>query len=158
MKGRIADGKIGDVRIITGSYQQDWLLYDTDYSWRLEPDMAGNSCAIADIGSHWMDAVQHVTGHRITEVMADLKTVIPVRKKPKQQVETFSDNLQNMKRLRFRTRNTARLCSIPTRAQREFIMFRSLRQDTDVTSILKSTVQRHRSDGIRKKMTVCGWD
>jgi len=54
--------------------------------------MAGNSCAIADIGSHWMDAVQHVTGHRITEVMADLKTVIPVRKKPKQQVETFSDN------------------------------------------------------------------
>ncbi|MBE7024417.1 MAG: Gfo/Idh/MocA family oxidoreductase [Ruminococcaceae bacterium] len=92
MKGRIADGKIGDVRIITGSYQQDWLLYDTDYSWRLEPDMAGNSCAIADIGSHWMDAVQHVTGHRITEVMADLKTVIPVRKKPKQQVETFSDN------------------------------------------------------------------
>lgn len=92
MKDRIAEEKIGEVRIITGSYQQDWLLYDTDYSWRLEPDMAGESCAIADIGSHWMDAVQHVTGHRITEVMADLKTIIPVRKKPKQQVETFSNN------------------------------------------------------------------
>ncbi len=92
-KNRIADGKIGDVRIMTGSYQQDWLLYDTDYSWRLEPEMAGNSCAIADIGSHWMDIVQHVTGHRITEVMADVKTVIPVRKKPKKQTETFTSNV-----------------------------------------------------------------
>ena len=92
-KNRISDGKIGDVRVITGSYQQDWLLYDTDYSWRLEPEVSGISCAIADIGSHWMDAVQHVTGHRITEVMADLKTVIPVRKKPKKQTETFTSNV-----------------------------------------------------------------
>lgn len=92
-KCRIKDGKIGDVRVITGSYQQDWLLYDTDYSWRLEAEVAGNSCAIADIGSHWMDAVSHVTGHRITEVMADLRTVIPVRKKPKKQTETFTSNV-----------------------------------------------------------------
>ena len=92
-KNRISDGAIGDVRVITGSYQQDWLLYDTDYSWRLEPEVAGISCAIADIGSHWMDAIQHVTGHTITEVMADVKTVIPVRKKPKQQTETFTSNV-----------------------------------------------------------------
>jgi len=92
MRCRIADGKIGDVRIMTGSYQQDWLLYDTDYSWRLEPEVSGDSCAIADIGSHWMDAVQHVTGHKIIEVMADLKTMIPVRKKPKRQVETFTNH------------------------------------------------------------------
>ncbi|MBR5508258.1 MAG: Gfo/Idh/MocA family oxidoreductase [Clostridia bacterium] len=92
MRNRILDGKIGDVRIITGSYQQDWLLYDTDYSWRLEPEVSGNSCAIADIGSHWMDSVQHVTGHKIIEVMADLKTMIPIRKKPKKQVGTFSNN------------------------------------------------------------------
>lgn len=90
MKSRIGAGKIGEVRLMTGSYQQDWLLYDTDYSWRLEPEVAGESCCIADIGSHWMDAVQHVTGHRIVEVMADLKTVIPVRKKPKKQTETFT--------------------------------------------------------------------
>ena len=90
---RIADGGIGEIRVISGSYQQDWLLYDTDYSWRLEPEVAGISCAIADIGSHWMDAVQHVTGHKITEVMADLKTVIPVRKKPKKQTETFTSNV-----------------------------------------------------------------
>lgn len=92
-KSRIDDGEIGDVRIITGSYQQDWLLYDTDYSWRLEPEVSGNSCAIADIGSHWMDVIQHVTGHKITEVMADIKTVIPIRKKPKKQTETFTSNV-----------------------------------------------------------------
>ncbi len=92
-KARIARGELGDIRIFSGSYLQDWLLYDTDYSWRLEPEVSGNSCAIADIGSHWMDIVQHVTGHKIVEVMADLDTVIPVRKKPTKQVETFSNNV-----------------------------------------------------------------
>lgn len=89
MRGRIQKGEIGDVRIISGKYLQDWLLYDTDYSWRLEPEVAGNSCCIADIGSHLMDLVQHVTGHKITKVMADLVTVIPVRKKPRNQTQTF---------------------------------------------------------------------
>ena len=92
-RAKIAKGEIGQVNIATGSYQQDWLLYDTDYSWRLEPEVAGGSCAIADIGSHWMDAFQHVTGHKIVEVMADLRTVIPVRKKPKKQTETFTSNV-----------------------------------------------------------------
>ena len=92
-KNRIKSGEFGDVRVISGSYQQDWLLYDTDYSWRLEPEVSGISCAIADIGSHLMDAVQHVTGHRITEVMADLKTVIPVRRKPTKQTETFTSSV-----------------------------------------------------------------
>lgn len=90
---KIEKGELGNINIATGSYQQDWLLYDTDYSWRLEPEVSGNSCAIADIGSHWMDIVQHITGHKITEVMADLKTVIPVRKKPKSQTETFTSNV-----------------------------------------------------------------
>lgn len=92
-KHKIDSGEIGNVNIATGSYQQDWLLYDTDYSWRLEPEVAGKSCAVADIGSHWMDIVQHITGHKIVEVMADLKTVIPVRKKPKKQTETFTSNV-----------------------------------------------------------------
>ena len=91
MRSRIRDGKIGKIRIATGMYQQDWLLKDTDYSWRLEPDIAGPSCAIADIGSHWMDIYQHVTGDRINRVMADLATVIPVRKKPKKLSETFTN-------------------------------------------------------------------
>ena len=94
MRSRIKNGELGDVRIITGQYQQDWLMYDTDYSWRLEPEVAGNSCAVADIGSHWMDIIQHITGHKITAVMGDLVTVIPVRKKPAQQNETFRDTIE----------------------------------------------------------------
>ena len=90
MRQRIKRGDIGSVTLVHGSYLQDWLLYDTDYNWRLEPEICGISRCIADIGSHWMDAVQHVTGARIVEVCADLVTVIPVRKKPKTQVETFS--------------------------------------------------------------------
>lgn len=90
MRRRIAAGRIGRVTLVHGSYLQDWLLYPTDYNWRLEPEACGPSRCVADIGSHWMDAVQHVTGARIVEVCADLVTVIPVRKKPKTQVETFS--------------------------------------------------------------------
>ena len=93
MRCRIQNGEIGDVRIISGNYLQDWLLYDTDYSWRLEPEIAGNSCCVADIGSHLMDLVQHVTGHKITKVMADLVTMIPVRKKPLKQTETFTSSV-----------------------------------------------------------------
>ena len=91
IKARIARGELGDVRIITGQYQQDWLMYDTDYSWRLEPEVSGPSCPVADIGSHWMDIVQHITGHKIVSVCGDLVTVIPTRKKPKNQQETFKD-------------------------------------------------------------------
>lgn len=93
MRTRIKNGEAGDIRIITGSYEQDWLMYDTDYSWRLEPKISGNSCSIADIGSHWMDIIQHVTGHRIVSVMGDVVTVIPTRKKPVKQQETFKDGV-----------------------------------------------------------------
>jgi predicted dehydrogenase len=92
MKNRIAKGDIGRVRLVHGSYLQDWLLYETDYNWRIEAEISGPSRCIADIGSHWMDAVQTVTASKITEVCADLVTVIPVRKKSKTVVETFSVN------------------------------------------------------------------
>jgi predicted dehydrogenase len=90
MRGKVARGEIGEVRLVHGSYLQDWLLYDTDYNWRVEPEICGPSRCVADIGSHWMDAAQHITGGRIAEVCADLATVLPVRKKPSAQVETFS--------------------------------------------------------------------
>lgn len=85
----LRDGRAGEVRLVHGSYLQDWLLFDTDYNWRLEPAVGGQSRAVADIGSHWCDLIQHVTGLKIVEVMADLSTVIPVRKKPKKTIETF---------------------------------------------------------------------
>lgn len=92
MKNRIANGDIGIPKLVSGSYLQDWLLYDTDYNWRIEPEICGPSRCVADIGSHWMDCVQTVAGARITEVCADLAIVLPIRKKPKGQVETFSVN------------------------------------------------------------------
>ena len=90
MKNKVRNGEIGQPKLVHGSYLQDWLLFDTDYNWRIEPEICGPSRCIADIGTHWMDAVQTVTGSRITEVIADLVTTIPVRKKPTGQVETFS--------------------------------------------------------------------
>ncbi len=89
---RIAAGQTGAVHLVTGGYFQDWLLEPTDYNWRLETDVNGPSRAMADIGSHWCDTVQHVTGLRITEVLADLKTVHPVRQKPAKASGTFSSS------------------------------------------------------------------
>ena len=75
-------GDLGKPNFLVGYYLQDWLIKDTDYSWRLEPDKGGASSAVADIGSHWCDLVQHVTGLRIESVLADLATVVPIRYKP----------------------------------------------------------------------------
>lgn len=88
MRERVASGSLGEIRLITGSYLQDWLLYDTDWNWRLENQ--GQLRAVDDIGSHWLDAVTYITGHHITEVMAELTTFIPIRKKPIGSVQTFA--------------------------------------------------------------------
>jgi predicted dehydrogenase len=85
-----ARGDIGTPHFLIGHYLQDWLLKDTDYSWRLEPDKGGASSALGDIGSHWCDLAQHVSGLRITDVLGDITTVIPTRKKPKGSREAFA--------------------------------------------------------------------
>lgn len=90
MKAMREHGDLGDVFSVIGSYLQDWLFYDTDYNWRLEPDKSGDSRAIADIGSHLMDCVEYITGLKTTAVMADFNTVHQVRKKPLKPVETYS--------------------------------------------------------------------
>jgi predicted dehydrogenase len=86
----IARGDIGKPHFLVGHYLQDWLLKDTDYSWRLEPDKGGASSALGDIGSHWCDLAQHISGLRITEVLGDITTVIPKRKKPRGSREAFA--------------------------------------------------------------------
>ena len=88
--GLVREGGIGDVRLVTGRYFQDWLLYDTDWNWRLEPERGGALRAVGDIGSHWLDLTTFLTGHRVQAVMADLTTFIPVRHRPTGPVETFS--------------------------------------------------------------------
>src|SRR5436190_16538150 len=87
---RVARGELGAVHQVTGSYLQDWLLLDTDWNWRLDPAEGGELRAVGDIGSHWIDLLQYVTGRRVESVVADLKTVIPVRQVPTGPVETFA--------------------------------------------------------------------
>jgi predicted dehydrogenase len=86
----VAGGGLGDVRFVTGHYFQDWLLFDTDWNWRLEPDKGGNLRAVGDIGSHWIDLTQFLTGQRIVAVMADMATFVGLRHEPRGPVETFS--------------------------------------------------------------------
>jgi len=89
-RNMIARGDIGKPHFLVGQYLQDWLLKDTDYSWRLEPDKGGASSALGDIGSHWCDLAQHMSGLRITHVLGDITTVIPKRKKPLGSREAFA--------------------------------------------------------------------
>jgi predicted dehydrogenase len=89
-RARVQAGEIGDVRLISGGYLQDWLLYDTDWNWRLDPSEGGSLRAVGDIGSHWIDLVTFITGRHVEAVMADLTTFIPVRKQPTGPVETFT--------------------------------------------------------------------
>jgi predicted dehydrogenase len=86
----IVAGDIGPVHFVHGQYLQDWLLEETDFSWRLEPEKGGASSAIGDIGSHWCDLVQHVIGQRIVEVLAELATAVPSRLKPSSSTEAFA--------------------------------------------------------------------
>ncbi|HYN48268.1 MAG TPA: Gfo/Idh/MocA family oxidoreductase [Candidatus Nanopelagicales bacterium] len=86
----VRDGELGEVRLVTGHYFQDWLLLDTDWNWRLDPAEGGSLRAVGDIGSHWLDLVATVTGQRVVEVMADLATFVKVRQQPAGPVETFS--------------------------------------------------------------------
>jgi predicted dehydrogenase len=90
MRARIARGDIGKLLSVTGSYTQDWLLLPTDYNWRVEPDGATNLRAVADVGTHWMDLAQFVTGLKIERVLADLATFHPERRKPLGGSETFT--------------------------------------------------------------------
>ncbi len=93
VKAMIESGELGEILAVNGSYQQDWLFYETDYNWRLEPEYSGDSRAIADIGSHWLDSVEFMTGLKVEKVCADFATFHPIRKKPLKPLETYSGKL-----------------------------------------------------------------
>lgn len=90
MRALCQAGELGEILIVQGSYCQDWLLYPTDWNWRVDPAVGGPSRALADIGSHWCDMAEHVTGLRITRLCADLKTFHATRQRPLQAAETFA--------------------------------------------------------------------
>jgi len=86
-------GELGEILVVQGTYSQDWLLYDTDWNWRADSKVSGPSRCMADIGSHWFDLAEHLTGLRVTSLCADLQTFHRTRKKPKHSVETFANKL-----------------------------------------------------------------
>ena len=79
-------GELGEIRLVQGTYFQDWLFYDTDWNWRIE---SGKSRTFADIGTHWCDLAEYITGLRITSLCANMETFIKTRKKPTHPMETF---------------------------------------------------------------------
>lgn len=92
LKQMVKNGEFGDIHAVYGEFAQDWLLLDTDYNWRVEASESGRTRAVSDIGSHWIDLMENITGLRITEVCADFKILHETRKKPKSVVETFIES------------------------------------------------------------------
>lgn len=90
LRERVQAGSLGPVSHVTGSYLQDWLLYDTDFNWRVLAADGGDLRAVADIGTHWVDTVCFATGLEVEAVFADLSTVHPIRHRPTGGSETFS--------------------------------------------------------------------
>jgi predicted dehydrogenase len=90
-RARVHGGFVGDVRLIHGHYLQDWLSEPGDNNWRVDPQQGGASRAFADIGSHWCDLVEWVSGHRISELIAEKQTVLPVRYGSGRETFTGSD-------------------------------------------------------------------
>jgi len=89
-RAMIARGEVGPAVFVHGCYLQDWLTDERTYSWRLDPKLGGASSALGDIGSHWCDLAEHVTGARITSVLADLHTAVPVREPPAAATRAFA--------------------------------------------------------------------
>ena len=94
-RARAAAGDLGEIRIVHGEYCQDWLFLPSDWNWRLEPERGGTPRVVADIGTHWMDAVTWLTGLEIRSVCADFATFLPTRYRPQRQVETFAGKLSS---------------------------------------------------------------
>jgi len=75
--------------LVQGTYLQDWLLEEDDWNWRLEPERAGAARALGDIGSHWIDLIQHVTGRRIVRVCGRTGRLHETRRRPAERTLTF---------------------------------------------------------------------
>jgi predicted dehydrogenase len=89
-RSMIANGETGGASFVHGHYLQDWMTDPNVYSWRSDPAKGGASSALGDIGSHWCDLAEHVSGMKIDSVLADLTTVVPVRFSSGGSAEAFS--------------------------------------------------------------------
>jgi len=74
MRAEIADGALGEITILHGRYLCDDLLFPAS-GWRVDPKRSGPSYVVADLGTHWLDAAEHVTGLTVTEVRAEFRSI-----------------------------------------------------------------------------------
>ena len=95
IKRMVINGDLGEIISVHGGYVQDWLLLETDFNWRINSKESGQTRAVADIGSHWIDTVEYVTQLKVTEVFAEFLTYHKKRKKFLKPVETFSKAQEN---------------------------------------------------------------
>ena len=103
----IRSGHLGRLRLVHGGYLQDWLSDASDYNWRLDSAAGGTSRAFADIGTHWFDTVEFMAGARVTALMADLATLIPVRHRPLRSAAAFSAGSGGTEAVRIDTEDAA---------------------------------------------------
>ena len=107
-RAMVSRGELGPLCYIHGQYLQDWLADERVYSWRLDPARGGASSALRDIGSHWCDLAEHVTGLRIESVLADLGTVVAQRQMSRTGGGTFSRaRAQSRRRVRIKSEDLA---------------------------------------------------
>ena len=82
---RVRSGDLGEILKIVVEYPQGWLLRPIERdgqkqaAWRTDPKQAGASCCMGDIGSHCENLAHYITGLAMTEICADLSTVVPGR-------------------------------------------------------------------------------
>lgn len=93
MRSMREGGAFGEILVVQGTYSQDWMLYESDWNWRVDPKVSGPSRVMADIGSHFFDMAEHVSGLKVTEVCSDLQIFHPTRKQPKAGGDSFSGML-----------------------------------------------------------------
>ena len=157
-RAMVAAGEIGRAHYVHGAYLQDWLLKPTDFSWRLEPDKGGASSAVADIGSHWFDLVQHVSGLRIESVLADLTTVVSTRYKPRDAREAFATSGDTRgEPFEMRSEDLATILLRFEGGAKGSCRSARCAQDTRTTCGSRSAARRDPSDGARKIRISCGW-
>ncbi|WP_301183739.1 Gfo/Idh/MocA family protein [Rhizobium sp. X9] len=79
IQARASSGEFGAWQLLHGSYLQDWMLSPSASSWRVDAKAGGPSRAFADIGSHWCDLMEFVTGERIASLLAATTITVPQR-------------------------------------------------------------------------------
>ena len=142
---------------MTGHYFQDWLFHDSDWNWRLEPDKGGALRAVGDIGSHWIDLVQFLTGRQIVAVMADLATFVNARQEPRGPVETFSTERSTDTVTReMATEDVASILVRSTTAPAARSRCPRSAPAGRTRSSGRSTARRERQRGTRRPPTTCG--